>query len=151
MMASSPVPVAKEPTFNMLAPPKPILYPDEVEAMVKLASKVMAFTISSKSMELEAAVVSVSVPQLNLPLVASHNSLLVAAVSQSDRPAPVNDPVNEWLAAVSAMNLPDIWRLPDMLAFESKKTLSFTSRSPVIKRSSDAASECPVASVPNLE
>ena len=62
----------------------------ELLATDQLASRVALSTISSKSMELEVALVSV--PQENLPVVVSQRSLEVVAVSQSVRPEPLTPP-----------------------------------------------------------
>ena len=56
----------------------------------------------------EIPVVSVSVPQENLPLVVSQRSLLVVAVSQSVRPEPLTPPSKE--DEPSTSNRPDINR-----------------------------------------
>ena len=63
----------------------------------------------------------------------------------------LRSPLKEWDEAVSAMNRPDIWRLEEILALESKKVLPSTSRRPVMRRSLAEAREWPVDPVPNLE
>ena len=51
------------------------------------------------------------------------------------------------------MNLPDVWKLPEMEAAESRKTFEFTSRSPEMSKSlaAERKPEYPVVSVPNRE